>query len=74
VVAANIAAMVAGTTPAAAFDGAGACYIEVGGKRAMRGEGMFFETPHPVMRHAAPTESLFREKVAWIDGMLEPRR
>lgn len=74
VVAANIAAMVAGNAPGAAYDGTGACYIEVGGKQAIRGEGMFFETPHPVMRQAAPSEALFRDKVAWIDGMLKPRR
>jgi len=74
VVAANIAALVRGEPPRAAYDGAGACYIEIGGRRAMRGEGRFFETPHPVMNAEPPSDALYQAKVAWIDGLLEPRR
>lgn len=74
VVAANIAALVRGETPRAAFDGAGSCYIEVGGRKAMRGEGEFYATPHPVMRAEPPNERLFQEKVAWIEDMLKARR
>jgi sulfide:quinone oxidoreductase len=74
VVAANIAAIVRGETPRAAFDGAGACYIEVGGKRAMRGEGKFFATPHPVMSATPPDTAIYGDKVAWIEEMLASRR
>jgi sulfide:quinone oxidoreductase len=74
VVAANIAATVRGESPRAAFDGAGACYIEVGGKLAMRGEGSFFAVPHPVMQAEPPAANLYESKVAWIEAMLAPRR
>ena len=74
VVAANIAAAVRGEAPRAAYDGAAACYIEVGGRRAMRGEGRFFEMPHPLMNAEAPAEALYQAKVAWIEEMLATRR
>ena len=74
VVAANIAAAVRGEAPRAAYDGTGACYIEVGGRLAMRGEGNFYATPHPVMSAEPPAASLYASKVAWIEEMLAPRR
>jgi sulfide:quinone oxidoreductase len=74
VVAANIAAAIRGEAPAASYDGTGYCFIEVGGKRALRGDGSFFQTPHPVMSAAPPDDSNYRLKEEWIAAMLEPRR
>lgn len=74
VVAANLAAAVRGEGPVAAYDGKGYCFIEVGGKRAMRGEGEFFATPHPRMDAGVPDEAGYRSKVEWIEAMLAPRR
>jgi sulfide:quinone oxidoreductase len=73
VVATNIAAAVNGTDPTARFDGAGHCFIEVGGGNALRGDGEFFHTPHPRMSVRPPDASQYREKVAWIDAWLAPR-
>ncbi|HEY6572199.1 MAG TPA: FAD/NAD(P)-binding oxidoreductase [Candidatus Eisenbacteria bacterium] len=73
VVAANIAAAVRGEKPTAAYDGTGYCFIEVGGKRALRGDGSFFQMPHPVMSAGSPDEANFRLKEEWIAAMLEPR-
>ena len=74
VVAANIAAAVRGEGPVASYDGSGYCFIEVGGKRALRGDGSFFQMPHPVMSATLPDEACYRSKEAWIDSMLAPRR
>ncbi|HEU4725662.1 MAG TPA: FAD/NAD(P)-binding oxidoreductase [Candidatus Eisenbacteria bacterium] len=74
VVAANIAAALRGEPPSASFDGRGHCYIEVGGRRAMRGDGEFFRTPHPAMSANPPDEAGYRSKVEWIEEMLAPRR
>jgi sulfide:quinone oxidoreductase len=74
VVAANIAAAVRGEGPVASYDGTGYCFIEVGGKRALRGDGSFFDLPHPVMHATPPDDSCYRLKVDWIAAMLEPRR
>lgn len=74
VVAANIASVVRGETPVAAFDGVGHCFIEIGGKRAMRGDGAFFKMPHPEMSANPPDEAGYRSKEEWIAEMLAPRR
>jgi sulfide:quinone oxidoreductase len=68
----RIAAALRGETPSAAFEGRGHCYIEVGGGRAMRGDGAFFETPHPVMTARPPDEAQYHDKQAWVEGWLRP--
>ena len=65
-VAGRIAAKVLGEGVASAFDGRGFCFIEVGGGRAMRADGAFFETPSPVMTAQPADEAQYRDKVAWI--------
>jgi sulfide:quinone oxidoreductase len=72
VVGAHIAAPRAGRPPSAAIDGRGFCFIEVGRGRAIRGEGDFFRTPHPVMSAQAPDEAQYRGKVAWVEEHLKP--
>ncbi|MEK7348636.1 MAG: FAD/NAD(P)-binding oxidoreductase [Candidatus Eisenbacteria bacterium] len=74
VVAANIAAAVRGEGPVASYDGSGYCFIEVGGKRALRGDGSFFQMPHPVMSATPPDEACYRLKEEWVESMLAPRR
>lgn len=70
VVAARIAAHVLGEPAAAAFDGQGFCYLEVGEGRAVRGGGSFFDLPHPVMRRQPADEAQYRDKLAWVEGWL----
>ncbi|HEY3215225.1 MAG TPA: FAD/NAD(P)-binding oxidoreductase [Candidatus Eisenbacteria bacterium] len=70
VVAARLAAALRGEAAAATFDGRGFCYIEVGEKQAMRGDGSFFELPHPVMRAQLPDQAQYRDKVEWVTGWL----
>ena len=72
VVAHQIAARVLGTATAETFDGRGFCYLEVGGGRAMRAEGSFFERPHPVMQKRTPDESQLRDKHDWVARQLRP--
>jgi sulfide:quinone oxidoreductase len=73
-VAGRIAAAVAGGSPGPAFDGRGHCFIELGSRRAIRAEGDFFATPHPVMSAQAPSEAQYRDKVAWIADLLKEVR
>jgi sulfide:quinone oxidoreductase len=73
-VASQIAARVLGKTPDAAFDGKGYCFLETGGRRAVRAEGSFFEIPHPVMRAKPADEAQLTAKLEWFDGLLRPRR
>lgn len=54
VVARNVAALVRGGRPAAEFDGAGACFVEMGGGRAGFASGNFYTTPDPVVRLKRP--------------------
>ena len=68
----HIAAQVLGRPPAEFFDGKGYCYLEVGGGRAVRGEGAFFAMPHPVMEKRAPDEAQLRDKLEWVERMLRP--
>jgi sulfide:quinone oxidoreductase len=73
VIAQRIAAQLAGTAPAAAFDGVGYCYLETGGGRAIKADGSFFELPNPVMRKQPPDEAQFRDKLDWVSRHLAPR-
>ena len=74
IVAANIAAVVNGAPPDAAFDARGQCFLEVGNKRAILAEGSFFEMPHPVMSARPADEAQYREKAAWVAEWLAPVR
>jgi hypothetical protein len=38
----------------------------------MRGDGAFFETPHPVMSARAADEAQYRDKLEWVKGWLSP--
>ena len=73
-VAARIAARLAGRDESAPFAGRGFCYLETGGRRAIRADGDFFAEPHPVMSAQAPSEQQYRDKVAWIESWLTPQR
>ncbi|MEX1139467.1 MAG: FAD/NAD(P)-binding oxidoreductase [Bacteroidota bacterium] len=66
VVARRIAAEILGKSPDDTFDGKGSCYIEIGGGQAVKGEGSFFNLPHPVMSKQAPSEEQFRDKQQWV--------
>jgi sulfide:quinone oxidoreductase len=74
VVAHQIAAKLLGSAPRETFDGAGYCYLETGGGRAVKADGSFFELPHPVMRKQPPDEAQFRDKLDWVARLLNPGR
>jgi len=74
VVAHQIAAKLLGSVPRETFDGAGYCYLETGGGRAVKADGSFFELPHPVMRKQPPDEAQFRDKLDWVARHLAPIR
>lgn len=62
VVAATIAARMAGEEPRARFDGSGFCYIEVGDGLAAYGAGNFYAFPEPAVRLDLPTADYKRAK------------
>ena len=74
VVAREIAASFGGAS-AAAFDGRGFCWVELGAGRAAFAEGEFYATPAPVVRLRAPGKGWHLGKVlferSWIGGRLE---
>ena len=70
----HIAARILGRTPNEAFDGKGYCFLETGGKRAVKADGSFFELPRPVMQKRAPDEAQFRDKLDWVERLLRPVR
>jgi sulfide:quinone oxidoreductase len=72
VVAHQIAAKILGRESSETFDGRGYCYLEVGGGRAVKADGSFFELPHPVMQKQTPDEAQFRDKLAWVARHLNP--
>jgi sulfide:quinone oxidoreductase len=74
IVAHQIAARVLGTATAGPFDGTGFCYLEVGGGKALRADGRFFEMPHPVMQRRPPDEAQLRDKQDWVARHLSPVR
>jgi sulfide:quinone oxidoreductase len=73
VVAQRIAATIHQRTADANFDGRGFCYLETGGGNATRGDGSFFELPHPVMALQPPGKAQFSDKLAWVARHLAPR-
>ena len=74
VVAHQIAARVLGTATGETFDGTGYCFLEVGGGKAIRAEGRFFEVPHPLMQRRSPDEAQLRDKREWVARQLRPIR
>ncbi len=74
VVARRIADVVSGRAPTATFDGKGFCYLETGEGCAMKGDGSFFDLPHPVMTHQPPSTAQYADKLAWVAEHLKPRR
>lgn len=70
VVARHIAAELSGSPPGAEFDGKGFCFIETAHNRAAKGEGAFFDLPHPTMASRTPDLRQFHEKRAWVEGWL----
>lgn len=65
VVAAEIAAEIAGRPHGAAFDGRGECFIEVGGGMAAAVRGAFLAQPGPQVELATPSPAILEEKVRW---------
>jgi sulfide:quinone oxidoreductase len=70
VVASRIASHILGREPGEVFDGKGFCYIEVGGGKALRGDGSFFDLPHPTMTPRSPDAMQLAEKKAWVDSWM----
>ncbi len=71
VVAAEIAGHVLEREPSEVFDGKGFCFIEMGDRHALGGEGAFFELPHPRVTPRGPDPTQFEEKEAWAAKFLE---
>jgi sulfide:quinone oxidoreductase len=65
-----IASTVLGKGPAGVFDGKGYCFIETGGGLAVRGEGSFFDLPHPSMSKQPPDKMQYRDKQLWVEQWL----
>jgi len=70
VVAGQIAARVLGRDPQDAFDGRGFCYVEMGDRHAMKGEGSFFDLPSPTMRKRVPDMTQLEEKHRWVQDWM----
>ncbi|MEW5794972.1 MAG: FAD/NAD(P)-binding oxidoreductase [Candidatus Zixiibacteriota bacterium] len=70
VVARQIASRLNGNEPVEKFDGTGFCYIELGGGLAMRGDGNFFQMPHPSMSPREPSAAQLTDKKAWINDWI----
>lgn len=71
VVARGIAAEVTGGAPAAAFTGAGECWVEVGDGLTAHGHGDFFGEPTPRVALEPPGEEAHRAKEAWERDWLQ---
>jgi sulfide:quinone oxidoreductase len=65
VVAANLAAELAGRPPTATFDGAGACFVELGDQRAAFATGHFYAPDAPQVRLRRPGRHWHLAKVAF---------
>jgi sulfide:quinone oxidoreductase len=50
--------------PERSFDGRGSCYIEIGGHKAAKGDGYFFEDPAPRVTLYGPSTRFHEEKRA----------
>ncbi|MCI0690548.1 NAD(P)/FAD-dependent oxidoreductase [candidate division KSB1 bacterium] len=67
VVAHQIAAAALGKTPSEVYDGKGYCYIEMGDRQALKGDGEFFALPHPYMNAQSPDTAMYEAKFAWAE-------
>jgi hypothetical protein len=38
----------------------------------VKADGSFFELPHPVMQKRTPDEAQFRDKLEWVERLLQP--
>lgn len=74
VVAENIASAVRGRPGSARFDGAGQCFVEIGGGRAAYGGGNFYAEPVPVVTLRPPTRLRHLGKVLLEAAWLHLRR
>jgi sulfide:quinone oxidoreductase len=72
VVAHQIAAKILTRAPSETFDGRGYCFLEVGGGRAVKADGAFFASPHPMMQKRAADAAQFRDKLDWVARQLHP--
>jgi sulfide:quinone oxidoreductase len=70
-VASHIAAEVEKKGAGEPYAGKGFCYIEVGDRHAVRGDGSFFELPHPKMTHGVPDLMQYEQKRQWVDDMVK---
>ncbi|MGI8923392.1 MAG: NAD(P)/FAD-dependent oxidoreductase [Fimbriimonadales bacterium] len=74
VVAHHIAAAATGDPSDVKLGGTGFCYIELGDQHAVRGDGSFFDTPHPTMAPpAVPDRTQYEQKKAWVDSWIRDR-
>ncbi|MBI4429358.1 MAG: NAD(P)/FAD-dependent oxidoreductase [Ignavibacteriales bacterium] len=71
VVARQIAGRITGEAASGEFEGKGFCYIETGGGKAVKGEGSFFDLPHPHMNRRDPDGVQYNDKVRWVHQWLE---
>jgi sulfide:quinone oxidoreductase len=72
IVAHQIAATILDRKPSETFTGTGECFVQIGGGNAIKADGAFFETPHPVIQKHAPSEAQLRAKEEWVDRHLQP--
>ncbi|MBA3725318.1 MAG: NAD(P)/FAD-dependent oxidoreductase [Armatimonadetes bacterium] len=69
-----VAYHIAANATDAKLAGKGFCYIELGDQHAVRGDGSFFDMPHPTMAPpAVPDRTQYEQKKAWIDGWIRER-
>lgn len=66
VVASQIASSILGLAAGEMFDGQGFCYLETGGGQAVKAEGSFFASPHPMMHTRAPDGAQLQDKLQWV--------
>lgn len=62
----QIAAQVLGKPTDETFDGKGFCFLETGDLHAVKGEGDFFEMPHPSMQPRVPDMAQYEDKRRWM--------
>jgi len=53
------------------FKGEGFCFIEMGDMHAAKGNGHFYDMPHPTMDRSVPDMQLFQAKKKWIEDWLK---
>lgn len=67
----QIAARVLGTPADTTFDGRGYCFLEMGDMHAVKGEGDFFQMPHPNMEPRVPDMIQYEDKQRWMSGWVK---